>query len=143
MDLFGQNFDHDYYFELLPKEERAAQSIARWSTSHHRDVRAGPRANRTFLTELKRNSNGTWTENILYMFSGNGPDGVSPDSTLVFDGAGNLYGTTDQGGNMNCAALYGCGVAFKLTRDPGESWSESVLYTFGSETNLHRREVSR
>ena len=85
--------------------------------------------------QLKRNSNGTWTENILYMFSGNGPDGVSPDSTLIFDGAGNLYGTTDQGGNMNCAALYGCGVAFKLTRDPGESWSESVLYTFCSETN--------
>jgi uncharacterized repeat protein (TIGR03803 family) len=85
--------------------------------------------------QLKRNSNGTWTENILYMFSGNGPDGVTPDSTLIFDGAGNLYGTTDQGGNMNCAALYGCGVAFKLTRDPGESWSESVLYTFCSETN--------
>jgi uncharacterized repeat protein (TIGR03803 family) len=36
---------------------------------------------------------------------------------------------------MNCAALYGCGVAFKLTRDPDESWSESVLYTFCSETN--------
>jgi uncharacterized repeat protein (TIGR03803 family) len=85
--------------------------------------------------QLKRNSNGTWTENILYMFTGNGPDGVSPDSTLVFDGAGNLYGTTDQGGNMNCAALYGCGVAFKLTPDPGENWSESVLYTFCSETN--------
>src|ERR1700745_2336400 len=50
MHLFGHNFDHDYYFELLPKEERAAQSITRCSTSHHRDVRAGPRANRTFLT---------------------------------------------------------------------------------------------
>ena len=85
--------------------------------------------------QLKRNANGTWTENILYMFTGNGPDGVSPTSSLVFDGAGNLYGTTSQGGNMNCAALYGCGVAFKLTRDPGESWSESVLYTFCSETN--------
>jgi hypothetical protein len=50
MHLFGHNFDHDYYFELLPKEERAAQSITRCSSSHHRDVRADPRANRTFLT---------------------------------------------------------------------------------------------
>ncbi len=40
--------DHDYYFELLREEERDAQSISRCSTAHHRDVRAVPRANRTF-----------------------------------------------------------------------------------------------
>ena len=85
--------------------------------------------------QLKRNSNGTWTENILYMFSGLGPDGASPASTLVFDGAGNLYGTTNNGGNMNCPDQFGCGVAFKLTPDPGESWNERVLHTFCSETN--------
>ena len=50
MHLFGHNFDHDYYFELLDEEERAAQSIARCSTAHHDLIRAGPRANRTFLT---------------------------------------------------------------------------------------------
>jgi uncharacterized repeat protein (TIGR03803 family) len=83
--------------------------------------------------QLKRNANGSWTENILYMFTGNGPDGASPESTLVFDGAGNLYGTTNNGGNMNCPDPFGCGVAFRLTPDPGESWSESVLHTFCSE----------
>jgi hypothetical protein len=36
MHLFGHNFDHDYYFELLDEEERAAQSISRCSTAHHR-----------------------------------------------------------------------------------------------------------
>src|SRR2546425_8249456 len=36
MHLFGHNFDHDYYFELLCEEERAAQSISRCSTAHHR-----------------------------------------------------------------------------------------------------------
>ena len=41
------NCDHDYYFELLVIEERDAQSITRFSTAHHRDVRAVPRANRT------------------------------------------------------------------------------------------------
>jgi hypothetical protein len=81
--------------------------------------------------QLKRNANGTWTENILYMFTGNGPDGVSPTSSLVFDGAGNLYGTNLEGGNMNCSGgPYGCGVAFKLTPNPGGSWSESLLYAF-------------
>jgi uncharacterized repeat protein (TIGR03803 family) len=83
--------------------------------------------------QLKRNSNGTWTENILYMFTGLGPDGASPESTLVFDGVGNLYGTTNNGGNMNCPDQFGCGVAFKLMPDPGESWNESVLHTFCSE----------
>jgi len=42
MHLFGHYFDHDYYFELLRKEERAAQSITRCSASHHRLLRAGP-----------------------------------------------------------------------------------------------------
>ncbi len=45
MHLFGLNRDHDYYFELPVEEERDAQSITRCSTSHHRDVRAVPRAN--------------------------------------------------------------------------------------------------
>src|SRR5450631_4260060 len=50
MHLFGHTFDHDYYFELPRKEEQDTQSIARCFTSHHRDVRAFPRANRTFST---------------------------------------------------------------------------------------------
>jgi uncharacterized repeat protein (TIGR03803 family) len=82
--------------------------------------------------QLKRNSNGTWTEKILYMFTGNGPDGYIPVSGLVFDAAGNLYGTTSQGGNMNCPALYGCGVAFRLTPDSDGSWTESLLHIFCS-----------
>src|ERR1700732_4831056 len=48
MHLFGHNVDHDYYFELLCEEERDTHSITRCSTSHHRDVRVVPRANRTF-----------------------------------------------------------------------------------------------
>src|SRR5256885_17043212 len=48
MHLFGHRLDHDYYFELLREEERAAHSITRCSTAHHRLFRADPRANRTF-----------------------------------------------------------------------------------------------
>ena len=47
MHLFGHKFDHDYYFELLREEERAAHSINRCFAAHHRLFRAGPRANRT------------------------------------------------------------------------------------------------
>ena len=48
MHLFGHNVDHDYYFELPREEERDALSITRCLTAHHGDVRAVPRANRTF-----------------------------------------------------------------------------------------------
>ena len=38
-----------------------------------------------------------WAETVLYSFQG-GSDGVNPIAGLVFDTAGNLYGTTLQGG---------------------------------------------
>lgn len=85
--------------------------------------------------QLKPNADGTWTQNILYMFTGNGPDGYLPFSGLVFDVAGNLYGTTSQGGNMKCPAVYGCGIAFKLTPNSAGSWTESVLHIFCSAAN--------
>jgi uncharacterized repeat protein (TIGR03803 family) len=37
-------------------------------------------------------SNGIWTETVLHSFSGS--DGLTPDAGLIFDSAGNLYGTT-------------------------------------------------
>src|SRR5882762_7350525 len=50
MHLFGHNVDHDYYFELPRERERDTHSITRCCASHHRDVRAFPRANRTLST---------------------------------------------------------------------------------------------
>jgi uncharacterized repeat protein (TIGR03803 family) len=58
--------------------------------------------------------------NLLYSFTGRG-DGSSPTyGTLVRDSKGNLYGTTEFGGNS------GCGVVFQVT--PGGE--EIVLYSF-------------
>jgi uncharacterized repeat protein (TIGR03803 family) len=63
-----------------------------------------------------------WTERPLYKFSG-GSDGSNPyGGALVFDQAGNVYGTTYGGGT-------GSGVVYKLT-PAGSGWTESVLYTF-------------
>lgn len=64
-----------------------------------------------------------WTESVLYSFTG-GSDGGGPYfGDLIFDAAGNIYGTTNGGG------AHGEGVVFKLTRSNG-GWTESVLYSF-------------
>ncbi len=61
-------------------------------------------------------------EKVLHNF-GNGTDGQFPYAGLIMDGAGNLYGTTFQGGIYN--APYGCGTVFELTPNGGGSWTES------------------
>ena len=74
------------------------------------------------------------SEKVLYSFSG-GSDGANPAGALVADKAGNLYGTTSQGGSSNCTA--GCGIVFELTPPAtrGGMWSETVLcrFTGGSD----------
>jgi uncharacterized repeat protein (TIGR03803 family) len=66
---------------------------------------------------------GTWTETVLYSFAG-GTDGLGPQSDLIFDKAGNLYGTTDNGGSP------GNGIVFQLTPGQGGVWTETILHSF-------------
>jgi hypothetical protein len=74
-------------------------------------------------------SNGGWTETVLYSFRG-GEDGAYPQSGLLLDQSGNIYGTTSSGGIGKCnASLGGCGVVFELTPIKG-GWTETVLYSF-------------
>ena len=61
---------------------------------------------------------------VLHSFTNN-PDGTYPRAGLVRDAAGNLYGTTYQGGGAGCTA-YGCGTVFKLDT----TGRETVLYSF-------------
>jgi len=69
-----------------------------------------------------------WMETVLYNFAGN-PDGYLPGyGDLLFDQAGNIYGTTVNGGTNYCNGQ-GCGVVYELTRSGG-GWKESVLYSF-------------
>jgi uncharacterized repeat protein (TIGR03803 family) len=68
----------------------------------------------------------TGAQSVLYAFPG-GEDGQYPDGApLVVDSAGNIYGTTYEGGNMSCGVGDGCGTVFKL--DP--SGHETILYSF-------------
>jgi uncharacterized repeat protein (TIGR03803 family) len=67
-------------------------------------------------------SGGRWSETVLHSF-GSGNDGWDPQSNLIFDNAGNLYGTTENGGTRRG------GTIFKLSPGP-DGWSETILYTF-------------
>ena len=73
-------------------------------------------------------SGGSWTETVLHSFSGS--DGFAPVAGLYMDGAGNLYGTTVQGGNMADCGEVGCGVVFKLSPGSGGTWTELLLHRF-------------
>lgn len=75
--------------------------------------------------ELSPTPEGTWTEDVLYSFTGTNGDGASPASNLIFDQAGNLYGTTEFGG----VAISSEGTVYKLTRGPS-GWTESIVYPF-------------
>lgn len=72
---------------------------------------------------------------LLYSFHKNS-GGFAPQGNLVFDSAGNLYGTTTRGGIENAQCTIGCGVVFELSPPlNGGSWTETVLYAFCSQVN--------
>ncbi len=74
-------------------------------------------------TVYKIGKNGA--ETVLYSFAG-GSDGASPQSNLVRDAEGDLFGTTGYGGGNGCTNKQGCGTVFKLT----PSGKEIILYRF-------------
>jgi uncharacterized repeat protein (TIGR03803 family) len=87
----------------------------------------GGRFNGGTVFELVHQDN-HWTSAVLHAFSGSHlhdtPDGAAPYSTLIFDGAGNLYGTTSLAGSPA-----NCGAVFELSPQAGSIWAESLIYT--------------
>jgi hypothetical protein len=75
-----------------------------------------------------------WKEKVLYSFKG-GKDGANPNGGLLFDGKGEIYGTTySGGGTSNCFAdgVVGCGTVFQLKppTKSGGAWTEKTLHHF-------------
>jgi uncharacterized repeat protein (TIGR03803 family) len=66
------------------------------------------------------------TFTVLYSVTGLA-DGGNPLAGLVLDSAGNLYGTTNEGGTGLFNCLQGCGTVFKVDT----AGNETVLHSFG------------
>jgi uncharacterized repeat protein (TIGR03803 family) len=78
---------------------------------------------------LAKTSSG-WTFNTLYVF--HGPGGDQPLGGLIFDAAGNLYGTTALGGT---ATADGHGTVYKLSPKTTGLWKETILHHFTNGTD--------
>ena len=75
-----------------------------------------------------------WAETTMYSFSVSGDNGERPEASLIFDPAGNLYGTTVVGGGGT-----GNGTVFELTPAYG-GWMYRQIYGFtGSSEELGPR----
>jgi len=65
---------------------------------------------------------------VLHTFAGEPTDGENPQTGLVFDTSGDLFGVTGEGG------ANGDGTVYELTPD-GPVWKESLLYSFMDSAN--------
>jgi uncharacterized repeat protein (TIGR03803 family) len=73
--------------------------------------------------ELTPSSNG-WDQTTLYNFTGGAGGGGPSTAGLIFDHAGDIYGTTGNGG------AHGFGTVFELKPNSDKGWTEKVLYSF-------------
>lgn len=80
---------------------------------------AGGTYNIGVVFQLVPTSGGDWTENVIYNFDGKG--GAYPFAGVTMDQAGNLYGTSYQGG------AYNYGTVYELSPP---DWTETTLYSF-------------
>jgi len=78
------------------------------------------------LTPRSDGNSTSWTYKVLYEFYSNGDDGYQPNSPLLLDSSGDLYGTTFYGGIGPCD----CGTVFELTPGSGGAWTEQILHSF-------------
>jgi uncharacterized repeat protein (TIGR03803 family) len=92
-------------------------------------TKSGGTAGLGSVYRLSLGKNGTWKATALYSFLGNADgktDGKAPYGAVVFDGQGNLYGTTKAGGRFNG------GIVFQLQPSLKTTWTERVLTNGGA-----------
>jgi uncharacterized repeat protein (TIGR03803 family) len=73
---------------------------------------------------------GIWQEKILHSFAAS--ESPSSGAGLIFDDAGNIYGTLSAGGVPNSSCSTGCGAVYELSPPAvtGGPWKETTLYSF-------------
>jgi uncharacterized repeat protein (TIGR03803 family) len=67
-------------------------------------------------------------ETVLYSFKGKA-DGANPVAGLAIDKAGNLYGTTTEGGASKAGTVF----ELEVPKVAGSKWTEKVLHSFGQD----------
>ncbi len=126
-----------YFF--LGKDDGAGPNAVIFDASGNLYGMAGGNGKFGFGTvfELSPNSSGKgWSFKLLHSFAGVADgDGRFPLGPLIFDKAGNLYGTTIEGGNAACGGGGGCGTVFVLKPTP-TGWRERVLHSFDGPDGL-------
>jgi len=79
--------------------------------------------------KLTPGAKGKWIETVLHSFcAAKCTDGADPFASLIFDAAGNLYGTAANGGT------YFDGTVFKLTPGAKGQWTYTLLFTFNGKS---------
>ncbi len=71
-----------------------------------------------------------WSEKILWSFPQSRYDAAGPFDSLIFDSAGNLYGTTSSGGQY-----FSNGTVFQLSPTAEGAWTETILHSFGRDSS--------
>jgi uncharacterized repeat protein (TIGR03803 family) len=75
------------------------------------------------IFELSQQAGGGWSEQVIYSFGASSTEGLEPFGGLILDKAGNLYGTTYNGGTA------GAGTVFELSPGSG-GWTIQILHSF-------------
>ena len=113
------------YFDALPKGPLATDAAGNlYGTTFY-----GGAYGNGMVYELTPTAAG-WTQTVLHSFSPDGADGFAPTSGIIFDSAGNIFGTTQFGGSGSCTNGFGCGTIFELTPAGGGIWKETILHDF-------------
>lgn len=86
--------------------------------------------NKGAVFQLTLKPGGGWKETVLHSFKADGKDGTLPDGGLVFDSAGDLYGTTTGGGHGANGAV------FELIPKAGGGWKEKIVHSFNVNDGL-------
>lgn len=77
------------------------------------------------IFEVSRDGRGKWQFAVIHALTKS--EGGNPNG-LILDDAGNLYGTTNNGGPDGCSV--GCGTAFELSPGSGGKWKLTMLHYF-------------
>jgi uncharacterized repeat protein (TIGR03803 family) len=135
-NLYGTNQD-GYVFELSPSDgswtEQTIYSSSQIAPGLTMDAAGNIfGASYRIVFELSPNGSGGWNPTVIHTFTGGTKDGYDAFGTPVLDSAGNLYGTTYEGG------AHDYGTVWKLTpvttgKKKG-TWTEKLLHSFKGGT---------